>query len=352
MRKSRVTVHDIANKAHVSTATVSRALNNAGTVKTETKELIWAAAKELGYKIPVLSESPAERPADSEIKEKTFLFPEKKIILIHITDISNPFYAEMIRGFDSSLTNSGIFDFLIYSKSITQFNITQFLTMAEALHVVGMITVNLTNNALLQKISEKFPVVQCGEFTDNPFASSVGINDYTATQQAIEYFLSMHRTKIAMVNGPLSYRYARDRLNAFKSITNSAGLNISPNWIIQLPELNHDMAFSSVVQLLNAADIPNCFFCVSDVLAAATVRAVQYSNLRIPEDIMIIGFDNITLSQLTTPSITTVSQRKFQLGFIAGKLLIEKITNPLSEIKHIMLNTELIVRESTSSHNA
>ena len=352
MRRLKVTVHDIADKAHVSTATVSRALNNTGIVKSETKELIFTVARELGYKIPVLTETPKETETRAQKNDAPVIFPEKQIILIHITDISNSFYSDIIKGFDASLSNNGTFDFLIYSKEITQFNITQFLNMTEALHVIGMITVNLTNNTLLQKISEKFPVVQCSEFTDNTCVSSVGINDYAATQQAIEYFLSMHRTKIAMVNGPLSYRYAQARLNAFKSITKSAGLTIPPEWIIQLPELNHDMAFSSVIQLLNTANPPDSFFCVSDVLAAATVRAVQYSSLKIPDDIMIIGFDNIVLSQLTTPSITTISQPQFQLGFLAGKFLIEKINNPLSEIKHIMLNTELIVRESTSSHNA
>lgn len=357
MKRKKATVKDIAEMANVSSATVSRALNGSEKVKPATLKLIYDIAKDVGYGYMI---SPLSLTQDSDSGQQNnetegapelrnvSVPPSGSTILIHITDMSNPFYAEVLHGIETSLYNNGNFDFLIYSKKITQYNIDSFLKLVNDLKVIGLVTVNLTDTALLKEISKKIPVVQCGEFTENPFASSVGINDYVATQQAIEYFLSLHRTRIGMVNGPLTYKYARDRLAAFQAITKDAGLDIPPNWIIQLPQLNHDMAFSSIIQLLNTADAPDCFFCVSDILAAAAVRAVQYCNLKIPEDVMIIGFDNIIFSQLTTPSITTVSQPQFQLGFLSGELLLEKIMNPMSETKHVMLNTELIIRESTS----
>lgn len=355
MKKKKVTVKDIAQLANVSTATVSRALNGSEKVKPATFKLIYDIAREAGYgsALPPLSDTPdseSDRPDYlSAAQQSNFIAsPSGSVILVHITDLSNPFYSEVIRGIEASLTNNGSFNFLIYSKKITPYNLNSFLKLVSDMHVIGMITLVLTNIALIKEISAKIPVVQCGESSESPFASSVGINDFAATQQAIDYFLSIHRTKIGMINGPLTYKYARDRLAAFQSITKAAGINIPPNWIVQLPQLNHDMAFSSVIQLLSTSDAPDCFFCVSDILAAAAVRAVQYCNLKIPEDVLVIGFDNIVFSQLTTPSITTVSQPQFQLGFLAGELLLEKIMNPASEVKHVTLNTELIIRESTS----
>jgi LacI family repressor for deo operon, udp, cdd, tsx, nupC, and nupG len=262
--------------------------------------------------------------------------------------MSNPFYSQIIKGIESSMSNNN-FKFLLYCEKITSFNIDKFIEFIKDLEISGLITLALTDIPLLQRICAHIPVVQCCEFTENPYASSVGINDYTATQYAIEYFLSKGKTRIGMINGPLTYNYASNRLKAFQSITQNAGIEIDPHWIIQLPDLNHDMAFSSVVQLLSSTNTPDCFFAVSDVLAAAAIQAAQYCNFRVPEDILIIGFDNTIISQLTTPSITTINQPKFQLGFLAGELLIEKMTNPLSEVKHMILNTELILRETTTT---
>lgn len=115
-----------------------------------------------------------------------------------------------------------------------------------------------------------------------------------------------------------------------------------------MPELNHDLAFTSIVQVLSSPNPPDCFFAISDNLAAAAIKAVQYCNLKVPSDVLVIGFDNTNISQLSTPSITTIKQPCSQLGYLASELLIEKINNPDTEIKQVQLPTELIIRESTS----
>lgn len=344
MRKSRakVTIRDIASKANVSTATVSRAFNQTGIVKPETYQCIIEAANELGYVF-----SPV-KPSMLDIPKSKHNSYEKKLILVCIPGISNPFYSEIIDGIESSTLNND-FEFLLYSETICESRIDNFLSLIDSLEVSGIITLSLTSTSLLQRISEHVPVVQCCEFTESPYASSVGINDFTATQSAMDYLMAMGRTKIGFINGPLNFRYSQNRLAAYTSIMKAANLEVPAHWIIQLPDLNHDMVFSSIVKLLSMPDAPDCFFAVSDVLAAATVRAAQYCNKRVPDDILVIGFDNTTISQLTTPSLTTINQPKFQLGFLSGELLFEKIKNPLSEVKHMSLNTELIIRESTSS---
>ncbi|MDO4321393.1 MAG: LacI family DNA-binding transcriptional regulator [Lachnospiraceae bacterium] len=342
-RKSKVTVQDIAQKANISTATVSRAFNGTGIVKPETYQLIMETAKELGYVFKPFK-APLEAPPPAENQKKN----SRKLILVHVTMMSNPFYSEIIKGIESSAKNNN-FEFLLYSEEITPATVDSFLELVSALGISGLITLYLSSVSLLQKITEFIPVVQCCECTENPYASSVGINDYAATQCAMDYFLSMGKNRIGFINGPLSYKYSQARLKAFRSIMQTYNIDIPAHWIIQLPDLNYDMAFSSIVKVLSMPDAPDCFFAVSDVLAAAAIRAAQYYALRVPEDILVIGFDNTIVSQLTTPSITTISQPQFQLGFLAGELMFEKISNPLSEVKHMKLNTELIIRESTSS---
>lgn len=134
----------------------------------------------------------------------------------------------------------------------------------------------------------------------------------------------MGEKKISIINGPIEFNYARIRLAAYKSIMASANIDYPSNWIIQLPELNHDLAFTSIVQVLSSPNPPDCFFAISDNLAAAAIKAVQYCNLKVPSDVLVIGFDNTNISQLSTPSITTIKQPCSQLGYLASELLIEK----------------------------
>ncbi|MDY3249098.1 MAG: LacI family DNA-binding transcriptional regulator [Candidatus Choladocola sp.] len=339
--KGKITINDIAKEAGVSTATVSRALSGTGTVKPETLRAIMDIANHMGYS--------AHLPTAAEHVSPGMISHEKcPVIMIHITDMSNPFYGKIIRGISDSVISHG-YDFILSSLEVTPENIDKFISMIRQLGISGIITADITSSSCLEKISDVVPVVQCCEFSENPYASSVGIDDYTAVQTVLDYFLSKGRTRIGFINGPLSYRYAQNRLRAYRTIMKENNITVKPHWIIQLPGLNHDMAFSSVIKLLSSPDAPDCLCSVSDELAAAAIRAAHYCNLKVPNDILVIGFDNTNISQLSTPSITTISQPQFQLGFLASELLFEKIHNPLSEVKHINLNTELIIRESTTN---
>ena len=339
--KGKITINDIAKEAGVSTATVSRALSGTGTVKPETLRAIMDIANHMGYS--------AHLPTAAEHVSPGMISHEKcPVIMIHITDMSNPFYGKIIRGISDSVISHG-YDFILSSLEVTPENIDKFISMIRQLGISGIITADITSSSCLEKISDVVPVVQCCEFSENPYASSVGIDDYTAFQTVLDYFLSKGRTRIGFINGPLSYRYAQNRLRAYRTIMKENNITVKPHWIIQLPGLNHDMAFSSVIKLLSSPDAPDCLCSVSDELAAAAIRAAHYCNLKVPNDILVIGFDNTNISQLSTPSITTISQPQFQLGFLASELLFEKIHNPLSEVKHINLNTELIIRESTTN---
>ena len=338
--QGKITLSDIAKETGVSTATVSRALSGTGAVRPETMQIILDTARRMGY-LPQSETSSSVLTPSSEDSEKN------PVILLHITDMSNPFYGKIIRGISDSVCSKG-YDFILSSLTVTPENIDSFLYRIHQLGIAGIITANITSHVCLQKISEAVPVVQCCEFSENPYASSVGIDDYTAVQTVLDYFLSKGRTRIGFINGPLSYRYARNRLNAYRTIMKENGIPYHPDWIIQLPGLNHDMAFSSIIKLLSSPDAPDCFCSVSDELAAAAIRAAHYCGLKVPNDILVVGFDNTNISQLSTPSITTISQPQFQLGFLASELLFERIQNSLSEVKHINLNTELIIRESTT----
>lgn len=127
-------------------------------------------------------------------------------------------------------------------------------------------------------------------------------------------------------------------MNALKK----AEIHIPKQGLVQLPEVNYEMAYAAVCRLLNADVRPNAFFAISDVFAAAVIRAAKRFHLHVPKDIIVVGFDNIEFS-----SMTTVNQPKFQMGYTACEMLLELIGDPSGEMKSLLLDTELVIREST-----
>lgn len=349
MQSKKITIRDVAKEANVSIATVSRALNNNCHVKKNTLDSIFQAIEKLGYQYgetKLSDNTPSAYPTGTlpltQSDEQT-----DKILLMNIPDMSNPFYSKTIDGVLSS-ANMRSMSVVFTSFKFSSDNVDKFIHMIHRLKANGVITLNSISPSALKLITSHVPVVQCCEYFDNPYASYVGIDDFASTELALNYFLSIGRKKISIINGPIEFNYARIRLAAYKSIMASANIDYPSNWIIQLPELNHDLAFTSIVQVLSSPNPPDCFFAISDNLAAAAIKAVQYCNLKVPSDVLVIGFDNTNISQLSTPSITTIKQPCSQLGYLASELLIEKINNPDTEIKQVQLPTELIIRESTS----
>ena len=120
----------------------------------------------------------------------------------------------------------------------------------------------------------------------------------------------------------------------------NAEVMIPKQWIVQLPEVSYEMAYAAVCRLLNSDSRPNAFFTISDVFAAAVIRAAKRFHLHVPRDILVVGFDNIELSSMTSPP-------KFQMGYTACEMLLELIEDPQEEMKSLLLDTELVIREST-----
>lgn len=336
---SKSTINDVAREAGVSVATVSRVFNHKGIVRGDTYNHVIEAAEKLNYQ--------GNRLIMKSSSQDTGKYKNSNLLIINIPSISNPFYSQIVKGAQAAAIRYQC-DILVSQGSINDYNVDAFTAMLQRVNAKGLIVLNNLSSSVTKALSAFIPVVKCCEYEDDDTVSSVGIDDLASTKSVMEYILSTGRKKIAFVNGPLEYKYARHRREGYLKAMNEAGIQINPNWVIQLPDISADMAFSSVAKLLSLPNPPDAFFTVSDVFAIAVVRAAQYNHYVIPDDIIVVGFDNIDISSMTTPSITTVNQPKFQLGFLSCELLVEKITNTRAEVQHMLLNTELIIRESTA----
>ena len=332
MQRKSITVADIARQAQVSQATVSRVLTQKGIVKGDTYDRVIRAMDELGYQY-----TEAIRTVQ----------PSGSLIIINIPSLENPFYGEIVKGAKSSAMRHG-YHLLINEEHVNRNTVGKIIELIKKTRAVGIITLNHIDYDVLQKLSAATTVIQCCEHNEEIDLPYVTIDDLSASMNLTEYLLSMGRRRIAFVSGPERYKYARHRLKGYYSALEAAGITPNPALVIQLPDVTFELAVSAAMQLLNTDNPPDAFFTCSDVYAAAVLRAAHLAGCRVPQDVMVTGFDNIQFSAMSIPSLTTVNQPKTQLGFMACELLLEKTLSPTSPNKKVILETELILRESTS----
>lgn len=328
----KVTVKDIAEAVGVSPATVSRVVNHQGIVKSETQRKVIAAMQELGYSY--------KEPPTSTVQSGG-------LVIIIIPSLANPFYGSVLNGIRNSMVRHE-YSFLIHEGNIDKHNFEQFTKLIRSKKVKGIITMDYIESSLLKKLSDITCVVQCCEYNENIDLPYISIDDSSAAKSAVDHLIAQGRKRIAFINAPHRYKYARYRLEGYIKALESAGLPIVNDYIVQLPEIGSDLAISAALQLLSLSSPPDAFFVISDVYGAAVLRACHLSNICVPKDVAVVGFDNLEISSILIPALSSVNQPMTQLGFIAAETLIEKLSSPWTPNKKIILETELIVRESSS----
>lgn len=338
-RTQKITVSEIAALAGVSPATVSRVMNQRSIVASKTYEKVAAAVKELGGE---LRKAPERRNAASADPATS-----SGLILINLPSLSNPFYGAIIKGARASIQRHG-YTVLINEGHIDASTAEKLLQTIKQNNVVGLITMNDVETSLCKKLSNATCVVHCCEYNEETGLPYVSIDDVAAAKNATEHLISQGRRRIAFINGPQRYKYARQRLEGFMKAHEEAGIPIIPEYIVHLPEIDSDLATSAAIQLLSLSTPPDAIFVVSDVYGAAVLRACYLSGRKVPEQVAVVGFDNLEISKILIPALTSVSQPKSQLGFLAAELLFEKLADGTVPSKKILLDTELIVRESSS----
>lgn len=335
MAEKKVTVAKIAELAGVSPATVSRVLNRQGIVKESTQERVRAAMDELGM-------APAPRAAAAP--------REHGVIVVNVVWLDSTFHNDITKGVQISAEKNG-YHTLVYGLPITNSNIDSFCILLKKIQASGVILTSPLSAGLLCRIDSVAPVVQCCEYNPDSDLPYVSVDDFSAARTATEHLISCGRNKLALINGPSTMKYARERQEGFMSVMRDNNLTVPSSWVIQLPDNSFDFAYSAVCHLFNSDRLPNGIFAVSDTYAAAVTRAAKRYAVKIPEDLMLVGFDNINLSLITSPTLTTISQPRYQLGYTACEMLFERIAAPDGKVRSMLLETELIVRESTAAED-
>ncbi|EGV04899.1 HTH-type transcriptional repressor PurR [Haemophilus pittmaniae HK 85] len=328
------TIKDVAKMAGVSTTTVSHVINKTRFVAEETQEAVMQAIKALNYSPSAVARS---------LKVNT-----TKSIGMIVTTSESPYFAEIIHAVEEHCYRQGYSLFLCNTQNSPE-KIKNHLEMLVKKRVDGLLvmcseytqySLDLLSDysAVPMVVMDWGPNTQSDLIEDNSFAGG-----YLATRHLID---NGHRA-IGIIAGELDKTTAQTRYEGFVSAMQEAGLSINPNWVME-GFFEPEDGYECMNKILKQAELPTAVFCCNDVMALGAISAITEKGLRVPEDISIIGYDNIHSSRFYAPPLTTIHQSKSRLGAQAVNLLLERITNKEGEKTphHIVLHPELVQRKS------
>ena len=332
--KTGLSYQMIAEKSGLSIATVSRVFNKSGSVSSEKRERVIGALQELGADLRELDLKP---------------IPRNNLLIFNVPSLKNPFYSPIIESARHSAQRFG-YNLLVSEAEITFSSLPSFLSMLKTTRSAGVILTNAIVPECIESIRQVLPVVTCCESSNAVDVPYVTIDDESASEDAVKYLLSLGRRRIAMINGPSEFKYARERYRGYCNALASQGIAVDEALVCSVGvDMDYDMAKAHALRMLEGEKRPDAFFCISDVLAAAVVRAASEVSLRVPQDVAVVGFDNIQISQIMNPTITTVTQPVAQMGTIAVELLLKAMGRESGLIGSIHLGCELVIRESSAT---
>lgn len=332
------TITDVAREADVSVATVSRVLNNQGIVSPKTSERVFRAIEKLSF--------------EPNISARNLRRNETRVILIVTPNITNPYYAHILVGIGDAANESG-YSALIYNTAGKQENEKEGLEMLKKRRADGAILLaNSKDSNWIQDYAYNYPIVQCSEYALGLDLPRVSIDNYEASEDIMEYIISLGHKKIATISSLNNYISTVLRLKAYKDSLELHGIEVKEEYIALA---NADYSFKSgkaaAYKLLQQKDRPTAIFCISDTIALGTITAARELGIKVPDDLTVTGFDDVDYTTMFHPYITTIEQPCYELGKNSFKILYECMNNGKEINKNVVLPYKFIKRESSASIN-
>jgi len=332
-----LTLTDIAKQSGVSVSTVSRVINGSDLIGKKTTEKVQKIIAKTNY-IP--------NDIARGLKKKA-----SGTIALTIPDILNPFYAELIQGIEEVINSYG-YSLILCNSNMNFDKEMQFIHQMVEKRAEGIIflSTHISNPDIILKLREKLGIVAIQ--TDIDGVDCVDAANYAGIEEAIQYLIDLGHRKIGFITSSLELRGNNSRYNAYKDTLLKNGIAFKDEYVtIGKYQLNEGYLMTK--KLLELPDPPTAIQANNDNFAFGSILAIMERNLKIPEDISIIGFDNIKMAEISNPPLTTVSQPIYEMGCEAAELLIQNIAHGPKKInKKVVLPTKLVVRGSTAPPKA
>jgi LacI family transcriptional regulator len=329
--KSTITIKDVAAAASVSVSTVSRVLNGKDDVAEETQAKVRQVIEELSY--------------TSSLAAKSMRSRRTNVIGVVVPDLQTSFSIEVVKGVNRAIEDFA-YDLIIYTSG-TAWDGTR---AARERHHVGLLNGSLADGVIIvtpttTDFSTAHPLVIVDPHQAAPDVPAVISTNRDGAMEAMSYLLSLGHHRIGFVSGRMDLQSALRRLQGYQDSLAQAGIPFDPD-LVQPGDFLKPMSITSTQKLLGLPNPPTAIFAANDISAIAAIETAQAAGLRVPEDLSVIGFDNIPEAAQVTPRLTTIDQSIELMGYTATEILIELLQGKSLVSNLRKVPTRLIVRES------
>jgi LacI family transcriptional regulator len=327
-------IREIARRAKVSTATVSRVINRVPTVDPQLAKRVWKVVDELGYY--------------PNTQARALVSGRSRIFGLIVSEITNPFFPEIVQTFENLAVENN-YDILLTSTVHDPKRMESSVRRMIERRVdgVAILTFGMEDTLLDHLRFRKVPLVFVDVGPNAPGIVNIRIDYLHGIRQAVQHLAALRHTRIAFIAGPSQLKSAIARRSAFQTSMTEIGL--SPDLIV---EGNHRMdgGKRALLTFDKSSDRPTAILCSNDMTAIGVMREAYEKDIKIPDDLSVIGFDDIRLAEFTIPPLTTVQMSQMELAKIAFHALLTEVGrgSPSLQRTEYELNTNLVLRRSTT----
>ncbi|AQP37634.1 substrate-binding domain-containing protein [Vibrio anguillarum] len=332
------TMKDIARLAGVSTSTVSHVINKSRYVSDEIAQRVNKAAQDLNYAPSALARS--------------LKMNRTRTIGMLVTTSTNPFFGEVVKGVERSCYHKGYNLILCNTEGDSQRMQASINTLLQK-RVDGLLLMCSTLEGERIDVFERYPDIPVVVMDWGPMlfpSDKIQDNSLRGGYIAANYLIECGHKEIGCITGPLIRHQAQMRYEGYKRAVLEAGLDIYPNWIVE-SDFECEGGYEAFNKMLAKGPLPSAIFVSNDMMAMGVINAANEKGIRIPEDLSLMGYDDIHIARFMSPALTTIHQPKYRLGKAAVDTLLARLENEALEPQIVQLEPTLVVRKSIKIMN-
>jgi DNA-binding LacI/PurR family transcriptional regulator len=331
--QSPATIRQVAALAGVSTATVSRVLARSGRVSPELDAKVRSAAKQLNYQPNRAARNLRARHGST--------------VGVLIPDIQNLFFTAIVRGIDDEVTKFG-YTLLLANSDGSAERERVYLDTFRAEGVAGLLAIPSQDDerAFRQFLDTGVPMVILDRTVHLPNVDLVSVTNRDGAIQAVEHLVGLGHRRIAMIGGLEAHNVGSDRRAGYIAALERAGIPPDPA-LVKDGGFEREAARDAVIELLALSDPPTAIFSANNTMSLGVLQALHERGLHVPQDISVVGFDDMPWQVAMQPPLTCVAQPTYDIGAMAARLLLERIADPTRPVRRVVLETSLVVRASS-----
>jgi len=329
-------IREIAKRAKVSTATVSRTINRVPTVDPRLASRVWKVVEQSGYY--------------PNIQARALVSGRSRIFGLVVSEITNPFFPEIVQAFEDKAVEHG-YEVLLVSTvhDPKRMDLSVRRMVERRVDGVAVMTFGMEDLLLEDPKFKKVPLVFVDVGPKRPRVSNIRIDYLRGIREAVGHLVELGHKTVAFISGPLKLKSAVARRNAFEQSAREFGLKVDSQYIVE-GDHTSEGGMAAASSLLALRKPPTAVLCSNDMTAIGVLRTCYELGLNVPRDLSIVGFDDIKLAQFVLPPLTTVRMSQPKLARLAFKALLTKVQSKKEDESgsELVLETNLIVRDSTA----